>query len=116
MGEYAWYLDNSDEKTHSVGQKLPNAWGIFDMHGNVDEWCHDYYSPFYYKESPDLDPLGPQKGGKNYYIEGCRIHRGGSWAYTPFYLGSSRRGHTFEYINYNYLGLRLVRLIKAYDG
>jgi formylglycine-generating enzyme required for sulfatase activity len=71
---YAWYKDNSGESTHPVGQKLPNAWGLFDMHGNVWEWCQDWYGMNYYKVSPGSDPTGPRSGTS-------RIVRGGSWAW-----------------------------------
>ena len=58
MDEVGWYAYNSGEKTHPVGQKLPNAWGLYDMHGNVEEWCLDGYKESY-PSSPVVDPVGP---------------------------------------------------------
>jgi formylglycine-generating enzyme required for sulfatase activity len=59
LDEIAWYAANSDEETHPVGMKKPNAWGIFDMLGNVREWVSDLYSATYYSQSPASDPSGP---------------------------------------------------------
>jgi len=70
--EYAWGSSNSGSTAHPVGQKKPNAWGLFDMHGNVWEWCADWYGPNYYERSPENDPTGPQSGLP-------RVLRGGSW-------------------------------------
>jgi len=72
LGEYAWYKDNSEQKTHPVGNKKPNAWGLYDMHGNVWEWCHDLYDGKYYSNSATDDPQGPSLGSR-------RVLRGGSW-------------------------------------
>jgi formylglycine-generating enzyme required for sulfatase activity len=55
-----------------VGEKKPNAWGLFDMHGNVAEWCHDVYDKDYYQHSPASNPRGPDEGDKN-------VLRGGAW-------------------------------------
>ena len=69
------------QKTAKVGSYKPNAWGLFDMHGNVAEWCSDFYDPDYYKDSPHDDPKGPAKGvvktgfGNDYFT----VLRGGSW-------------------------------------
>ena len=84
LGEYAWFADNADKKTHPVGQKKPNPWGLFDMHGNVAEWCQDVYDKDYYKSSPDQNPRGPADG-KEYVL------RGGSWKSTADALRSSYR-------------------------
>ena len=68
----AWYRSNSDEKTHIVATKAPNELGIYDMTGNVEEWCNDYYGAWYYENSPLIDPQGPSSGS-------ARCYRGGSW-------------------------------------
>jgi formylglycine-generating enzyme required for sulfatase activity len=73
LGDYAWFSENSSKKTHPVGRKRPNAWGLYDMHGNVAEWCNDLFDKEYYKGSPDRDPRGPEKGGRE------RVVRGGAW-------------------------------------
>ncbi|MCX6873204.1 MAG: formylglycine-generating enzyme family protein [Verrucomicrobia bacterium] len=78
LGDYAWYDDNSGNKTHPVGRKLPNAWGLYDMLGNAWEWCQDWHAADYYAKSPPDDPTGPVAGT-------CRsighVARGGSWDY-----------------------------------
>jgi len=76
LKEYAWYADNSSKTTHPVGQKKPNAWGLYDMHGNVAEWCNDRYAETYYQQSPDKDPRGPAEGKE-------RTLRGGAWNSSP---------------------------------
>jgi len=72
LAEYAWYSRNWDGSTRPVGLKLPNAWGLHDMHGNVREWCQDLFCENYYATSPGVDPTGPSTGSK-------RVFRGGSW-------------------------------------
>ena len=72
IGDVAWYSDNSGETTHDVGTKQANELGIYDMSGNVWEWCQDWYGKTYYENSPSTDPLGPDSGS-------ARVLRGGSW-------------------------------------
>lgn len=69
---YAWFRDNSPRGTHPVAEKRPNAWGLYDVHGNVWQWCNDFYGEDYYANSPGQDPRGPAQGD-------ARILRGGGW-------------------------------------
>jgi len=77
LGEYAWFTDNSDEKYHKVGQKKPNPWGLYDMHGNVMEWCLDQYqADAYSKLSADRVNIFPFVPSTKVYPH---VARGGSW-------------------------------------
>jgi formylglycine-generating enzyme required for sulfatase activity len=99
--QFMWFLDNSDGKTHPVGQKLPNAWGLYDMHGNVREWCQDRYGEGYYSNSALADPVGPTSGSR-------RVCRGGSWSDSPWICRSANRDWGPPDIRVNYLGFRVA--------
>ena len=105
IGNVAWYEDNSGDKTHPVGEKSPNDLGIYDMSGNVWEWCQDWYDSNYYENSPTSNPTGPDSGS-------FRVWRGGGWSYNARYCRVSfRNGYTPDY-RVNYLGLRLCLSIS----
>ena len=82
--ENAWFKDNSGKKTHPVGTRQPNTWGIYDMYGNVWEWCSDWYDANYYKNSIFKNPQGPSSGS-------ARVVRGGSWGYVAVNCRSADR-------------------------
>ena len=103
LGDYAWYGSNSNSQTHPVGQKKPNKYGLYDVHGNVWEWVQDWYDSNYYSSSPKTDSKGPSSGSG-------RVSRGGSWGTYAEYARSALRDYgSPEYRDYN-IGFRLVRL------
>ncbi|WP_461253073.1 formylglycine-generating enzyme family protein [Treponema sp. R8-4-B8] len=95
-----WYSANSDSKTHPVGQKLANAWGLYDMHGNVWEWCWDWYDN--YSSGSQTDPMGASSGTD-------RVDRGGGWANGTGYMRSASRYKGSPNTQSSGLGFRLVR-------
>jgi len=101
VGDYAWYLANSGDRPNPVGQKKPNAFGLFDMHGNVGEWCEDWYGERYYAESTRDDPTGPARGS-------TRVNRGGGWDRPARYCRSAFRSYYVPGFRLNFVGLRLA--------
>ncbi len=106
LAPWAWYCHNSEDRTHPVGSRKPNAWGFYDMHGNVGEWCSDYYDRNYYEYSAIRNPRGPDKGK-------TRVLRGGGWDFRAWDCRSAYRGNYRPTANNNSFGLRLVRTRTA---
>jgi formylglycine-generating enzyme required for sulfatase activity len=100
LNDYAWYDKNSGGKTHPVKQKKPNACGLYDMHGNVWEWCEDWYGD--YPKKHVTDPKGPNSGAR-------RVIRGGGWDFGPRSLRSADRGFNSPGDRYGRVGFRLLR-------
>jgi len=97
-----WYKNNSWKCRHPVGQKEPNAWGLYDTHGNVFEWCHDWYGADYYKDSPVDNPVGPESG---FY----RVRRGGGWFSNANLCRSASRSMYYADRPDDKTGFRVVR-------
>jgi len=109
LPEHAWYKDNSGLKPHPVGQLKPNAWGLYDICGNVWEWCSDLFSRTYYEKSPTDDPKGGNKGSD-------RVLRGGCWysypsATSAFYR--YRLNEKYDRLKGGDVGFRVVMECKA---
>jgi formylglycine-generating enzyme required for sulfatase activity len=103
LAAVAWYWDDSDGRTHPVALKAPNAWGLFDMLGNVAEWTMDVYAP--YPREDVKDPTGPATGS-------TRVVRGGSWRSFPPALRCAARVGTPESYQLAHVGLRVVEEIE----
>lgn len=106
LQKFAWIGKEAGGTTHPVGQKQPNAWGLFDMHGNVGQWCADCFKSDYYGQSPLHDPAGPPNG--------AHVVRGGAWNLPASRCRSSSRGHDLANIRLPTHGLRLVCEIASH--
>jgi len=102
LGDYAWYWSNSGSKTHAVGTKKPNELGLYNMSGNVYEWCQDWYDSDYYKNSPQNNPKGPTSGSH-------RVFRGGSWSFDAVLCRVADRYGSSPSVSDYSLGFRIIK-------
>lgn len=111
LGDYAWFDKNSARRAQAVGQKLPNPWGLYDMCGNVWQWCNDFYKVDYYQQAPHQDPTGPEAGE-------TKVVRGGAWRFGADtcrcgYRYNENPGYADVCFGYDIYGFRCVRSAGA---
>jgi len=114
LPDYSVFSENGQQRTHTVGSKKPNAWGLFDMYGNVSEWCQDVYEEEWYASSPEEDPIGPTPDA----TDARRVLRGGSWKSSSqmcrvAFRQGQRTGDTDACFYTDYCGFRCVRRVSA---
>ncbi len=114
LGEYAWFEDNASGRPQPVGRKKPNPWGLYDICGNLWEWCNDYYQVDYYQQSPEGNPQGPETGE-------TKVLRGGAWKFSSESCRSAYRynenpGYTDVCFGYDIYGFRCVRRTDDLTG
>jgi formylglycine-generating enzyme required for sulfatase activity len=106
QAEYFHHYGNQPSYSRNkVGTKKPNRWGLYDMSGNLSEWCSDWYDSKYYSVSPEKDPTGPENGK-------MRIHRGGSYNSIPSSCRTSKRGRFFPLESHREIGFRVCLEIE----
>jgi len=110
LKEFAWFEKNSGGRPHPVGQKKPNPLGLYDMVGNVWQWCNDFYSVDYYKQSPKVDPRGPETAQN-------KVVRGGAWRFSDDNCRSGYRynespGYADVCFGYDIYGFRCVKKVS----
>ena len=116
LDEYAWYDKNNSHRTHPVGKKKPNAWGLYDMYGNVSEWCADRRAGnSYYENSPTDDPGGPGPDARSASLE-LRVTRGGSFNGNIVDCRSAGCRGVSAKVGLDNVGFRVVRVVAESRG
>ncbi len=111
-GDFEWFIDNSDSNAHPVRQKKPNAFGLYDMHGNVYEWVEDCYAR-YEPDKKDAQPVKTDASSDAEKTCSYRVIRGGSWSNVPRILRSAYRDRNIPSSRSNYLGFRVARTLST---